>query len=154
MREVAEEGEDEGNTSDLSPYHSDSDSAVMMSGNSPYISKAARYNFLLRSVRLRSKHNVRASILASSLSEVNLDSTLQFSGRVSTSTGPPSFVLHSSRYIYCPIICRVVSFLCKLWNLLFKTRPGVFSWPRKKVVNFSLIAPLKTRGGCIFLKVT
>ena len=70
MREVTEEGEDEGHTSDLSPYHSDSDSAVMMSGNSPFISKAQRYNFLSRSVRLGSKHNVRASILASSLSQV------------------------------------------------------------------------------------
>ena len=39
MKEVAAEGEDEGQHSDLSPYHSDSDSAVMMSGNSPYISK-------------------------------------------------------------------------------------------------------------------
>jgi len=40
-----------------------------------------------------SKHNVRASILASSLSEVNLE---LHSSRASTSTGPPSFVLHSS----------------------------------------------------------
>ena len=100
MREVADEGEDEGNTSDLSPYHSDSDSAVMMSGNSPYICKAARYNFLSRSVTLGSKHNVRASILASSLSEVHLDSSLQFPISAlapSTSTGPPSIVLQSSR---------------------------------------------------------
>lgn len=93
MKEVADEGEDEGHTSDLSPYQSDSDSAVMMSGNSPFISKAQRYNFLSRSVRLGSKHNVRASILASSLSEVNLE---LHSSRASTSTGPPSFVLHSS----------------------------------------------------------
>merc|ERR1719205_321974 len=93
MREVTEEGEDEGHTSDLSPYHSDSDSAVMMSGNSPFISKAQRYNFLSRSVRLGSKHNVRASILASSLSQTTLE---LHSSRASTSTGPPSFVLHSS----------------------------------------------------------
>merc|ERR1719373_687894 len=93
MKEVADEGEDEGHTSDLSPYHSDSDSAVMMSGNSPFITKAQRYNFLSRSVRIGSKHNVRASILASSLSEVNLE---LHSSRVSSSTGPPSFVLHSS----------------------------------------------------------
>ena len=39
MREVREEVDDEGQHSDLSPYHSDSDSAVMMSGNSPFISK-------------------------------------------------------------------------------------------------------------------
>merc|ERR1712038_344234 len=85
---------EEGDTSDLSPYHSDDcDSAVMMSGNSPFISKTARYNFLSRSVRMGSKHNVRASILASSLSEVNLE---LHSSRASTSTGPPSFVLHSS----------------------------------------------------------
>jgi len=93
MREVTEEGEDEGNISD-SPYHSDEGdcSSVMMSGNSPFISKAARYNFLSRSVRLGSKHNVRASILASSLSQVNLEL-----GSVrGSSTGPPSFVLHSS----------------------------------------------------------
>ena len=94
MKEVSDDME-EGDTSDLSPYHSDDcDSAVMMSGNSPFISKTARYNFLSRSVRMGSKHNVRASILASSLSEVNLE---LHSSRASTSTGPPSFVLHSSR---------------------------------------------------------
>ena len=39
--------EDDG--SDVSGYHSDSDSAIMMSGNSPYVSKHARFNFLTRS---------------------------------------------------------------------------------------------------------
>merc|ERR1719379_3175529 len=72
MKEVNDDI-DTADTSDISPYHSDNDSAVMMSGNSPFISKAARYNFLSRSVRMGSKHNVRASILASSLSEVNLE---------------------------------------------------------------------------------
>ena len=33
----------------VSGYHSDSDSTVMMSGNSPFVSKTARYNFLTRS---------------------------------------------------------------------------------------------------------
>jgi len=46
MKEVAEGEED---SSDISGYHSDSDSAIMMSGNSPYVSKRARYNFLSRS---------------------------------------------------------------------------------------------------------
>ena len=46
MKEVAEDEED---SSDISGYHSDSDSAIMMSGNSPYVSKIARYNFLSRS---------------------------------------------------------------------------------------------------------
>lgn len=32
-------------------YHSDSESCVMTSGNSPFISKEARYNFLSRSGR-------------------------------------------------------------------------------------------------------
>lgn len=36
-------------SSDVSGYHSDSDSAVMASGNSPFLSKSARYNFLSRS---------------------------------------------------------------------------------------------------------
>ena len=53
MREVAEdkepEDEDGGNGSDISGYHSDSESAVMTSGNSPFISKEARYSFLSRS---------------------------------------------------------------------------------------------------------
>ena len=49
----------------------------------------------VRSVRMGSKHNVRASILASSLSEVNLE---LHSSRASHSTGPPSLVLHSSRW--------------------------------------------------------
>ena len=43
-------GNGEGNTSDISAgYHSDSESCVMTSGNSPFISKEARYNFLSRS---------------------------------------------------------------------------------------------------------
>lgn len=46
MKEVTEDDED---SSDISGYHSDSDSAIMMSGNSPYVSKRARYNFLTRS---------------------------------------------------------------------------------------------------------
>lgn len=45
MKEV---GEDE-DSSDISGYHSDSDSAIMMSGNSPYVTKRARHNFLTRS---------------------------------------------------------------------------------------------------------
>lgn len=55
MREVstdqgrdAEEDATE-DSSDVSGYHSDSDSAVMASGNSPFVSKSARYNFLSRS---------------------------------------------------------------------------------------------------------
>ena len=55
MKEVAEEVAEDNeetncsNGSDYSGYHSDSDSTVMMSGNSPFISKMARYNFLSRS---------------------------------------------------------------------------------------------------------
>lgn len=53
MKEVAEDKDDdedvEGNASDISGYHSDSESAVMTSGNSPFISKEARYSFLSRS---------------------------------------------------------------------------------------------------------
>ena len=47
--EEEEEEEVEEENSDISGYHSDSDSTVMMSGNSPFISKTARYNFLSRS---------------------------------------------------------------------------------------------------------
>ena len=53
LKEAVEEdgeptiGEDE--ESDVSGYHSDSDSAIMMSGNSPYVTKHARFNFLTRS---------------------------------------------------------------------------------------------------------
>merc|ERR1719400_3002722 len=117
MKEVTEdkgsvEEEDGGNGSDISGYHSDSESAVMTSGNSPFISKEARYSFLSRSVRLGSKHNVRASILASSLC---LDSaSLRDAGSIKSHscagsvsgrslsegrrplTGPPSLVIHSS----------------------------------------------------------
>jgi hypothetical protein len=50
MKEVSEDREDDGgNSSDISGYHSDSESAVMTSGNSPFISKEARYSFLSRS---------------------------------------------------------------------------------------------------------
>ncbi len=51
MREVSEDAlhREDSEGSDYSGYHSDSDSTVMMSGNSPFISKSARYNFLSRS---------------------------------------------------------------------------------------------------------
>ena len=53
MREVSSdqghEEEELEDSSDVSGYHSDSDSAVMASGNSPFFSKSARYNFLSRS---------------------------------------------------------------------------------------------------------
>ena len=58
MREVAEDKDEDfdgGNGSDISGYHSDSESAVMTSGNSPFISKEARYSFLSRSGRLTDK---------------------------------------------------------------------------------------------------
>ncbi|XP_043221769.1 uncharacterized protein LOC122381546, partial [Amphibalanus amphitrite] len=48
MRDVSGDQE-ESDGSDISGYHSDSDSAIMTSGNSPYVSKSARYNFLYRS---------------------------------------------------------------------------------------------------------
>merc|ERR1719278_553613 len=117
MKEVSEDKEDDGEGSDISGYHSDSESAVMTSGNSPFISKEARYSFLSRSVRLGSKHNVRASILASSLcldsaslrggsiKSVSLAGSViahSLTGRRSLSEGrrpvpgPPSLVIHSS----------------------------------------------------------
>ena len=49
MKEVSEDLEEEGEGSDISGYHSDSESAVMTSGTSPFISKEARYSFLSRS---------------------------------------------------------------------------------------------------------
>ena len=54
MKEVADDNDvdpddETGNGSDISGYHSDSESAVMTSGNSPFISKEARYSFLSRS---------------------------------------------------------------------------------------------------------
>lgn len=45
MKEIAEDED----SSDISGYHSDSDSAIMMSGNSPYVTKRARHNFISRS---------------------------------------------------------------------------------------------------------
>jgi len=48
MKEVAEDED----SSDISGYHSDSDSAIMMSGNSPYVTKRARHNFISRSGKL------------------------------------------------------------------------------------------------------
>ena len=44
-RESLEEDDDDGEED----ARSDSDSTVMMSGNSPFVSKSARYNFLQRS---------------------------------------------------------------------------------------------------------
>jgi len=56
MKEVAEDED----SSDISGYHSDSDSAIMMSGNSPYVTKRARHNFISRSgkfIRLGTAHS-------------------------------------------------------------------------------------------------
>lgn len=49
LRLMKEFSDDDQDSSDISGYHSDSDSAIMMSGNSPYVSKNSRYNFLYRS---------------------------------------------------------------------------------------------------------
>ncbi|XP_065210500.1 uncharacterized protein LOC135838697 [Planococcus citri] len=61
MKEVAEDED----SSDISGYHSDSDSAIMMSGNSPYVSKRARHNFLTRSVRSSSNCSARTRLILS-----------------------------------------------------------------------------------------
>ncbi|XP_069166282.1 uncharacterized protein [Procambarus clarkii] len=55
-------GGDDDDGSDVSGYHSDSDSAIMMSGNSPYVTKHARFNFLTRSVRDRARVGQRSSL--------------------------------------------------------------------------------------------
>jgi hypothetical protein len=61
MREVSSDqghqDEDLEDSSDVSGYHSDSDSAVMMSGNSPFVSNSARYNFLSRSGKKKNMYN-------------------------------------------------------------------------------------------------
>ena len=82
---------DGGGSSDNSGYHSDSDSTVMMSGNSPFISKSARYNFLSRSGKsiLILKKNVLGSssnwsencklgIFSSSFQHVKINQNLNF----------------------------------------------------------------------------
>lgn len=66
MKEVAED--DGGDSSDISGYHSDSDSAIMMSGNSPYVTKRARHNFLTRSVRSGSNRSGRTGLVLSGTS--------------------------------------------------------------------------------------
>ena len=44
------DGDSNSASSDISGgYHSDSDSTIMMSGNSPFVSKSAKHNFLQRS---------------------------------------------------------------------------------------------------------
>ncbi|XP_018015044.1 uncharacterized protein LOC108671954 [Hyalella azteca] len=92
LREALEEtgydlmaDDDEG--SDVSGYHSDSDSTIMMSGNSPYITKHARFNFLTRSVRDRSHVGTRmalpmsgSTIASSALSSSALSSSQTSSG--------------------------------------------------------------------------
>jgi hypothetical protein len=70
MKEVSEDKDEEledgmGTGSDISGYHSDSESAVMTSGNSPFISKAARYSFLSRSGRsFKTKQKRQADVRA------------------------------------------------------------------------------------------
>ena len=48
------EDEEEERSSDISGYHSETDSAIMMTGNSPFVSKNARTNFLQRSGQFHS----------------------------------------------------------------------------------------------------
>ncbi|XP_013781314.1 uncharacterized protein LOC106465625 [Limulus polyphemus] len=70
MKEVADDDDDD--SSDISGYHSDSDSAiVMMSGNSPYASGNRQYNIFNRSVKASTNTNSRTRYLL----------TLQFSSR-------------------------------------------------------------------------
>ena len=54
LEEKSESGDVDADVDDLEEdysggYHSDSESCVMTSGNSPFISKEARFNFLSRS---------------------------------------------------------------------------------------------------------
>ena len=51
--DTRENDDDEDDEEENLSYHSDSDSTVMMSGNSPFVSKAARYNFLSRSSKYK-----------------------------------------------------------------------------------------------------
>ncbi|KAK8740905.1 hypothetical protein OTU49_002767, partial [Cherax quadricarinatus] len=74
--------EDEG--SDVSGYHSDSDSAIMMSGNSPYVSKHARFNFLTRSVRDRARVGHRSSLPFTTAGLVSAASSAASSGSSDT----------------------------------------------------------------------
>ncbi|XP_014282094.1 uncharacterized protein [Halyomorpha halys] len=60
--ELMKEAGDDEDSSDISGYHSDSDSAIMMSGNSPYVTKRARHNFLTRSVRSSSNRSGRTCL--------------------------------------------------------------------------------------------
>ena len=58
MREVSSDDQaEDDDSSDVSGYHSDSDSTVMASGNSPFVSKSARYNFLTRSGKKKTQQN-------------------------------------------------------------------------------------------------
>ncbi|TRY74938.1 hypothetical protein TCAL_04579 [Tigriopus californicus] len=88
--------DEEDSNSDYSGYHSDTDSAVMMSGNSPFISKDARYSFLQRSVRSGSKHNLLTAISTENLRPIS-ESTLQ-STRPDVSSHTPTRVneIHAS----------------------------------------------------------
>ncbi|XP_023328547.1 uncharacterized protein LOC111701481 isoform X2 [Eurytemora carolleeae] len=96
IREIKEEEEEVAEPgSDISGYHSDSDSAIMMSGNSPFVSKNARSNFLLRSVRVGSKDKPLISIkeepgyLSSSSGFSSLPPSASLNPSPSTSSASP-----------------------------------------------------------------
>ncbi|KAK2709272.1 uncharacterized protein LOC136027141 [Artemia franciscana] len=64
MKEVSVDFDCDDDSSDVSGYHSDSDSVIMMAtGNSPFVSKAARANFLTRSVRNLDRIGARNSLI-------------------------------------------------------------------------------------------
>jgi hypothetical protein len=73
IREVKEDEEEERN-SDISGYHSETDSAIMMTGNSPFVTKNARTNFLQRSGACVSSFLLKSSFIVRSVYSVPFSS--------------------------------------------------------------------------------
>ena len=87
-------------------YHSDSDSTVMMSGNSPFISKDARYNFLQRSGEFRKRVGVRFPGLGN------------WQSRISCEKLPALSRVDISRFW--------LNALCTFWLLVKRKSAGIF----------------------------
>ncbi|XP_060880536.1 uncharacterized protein LOC132952291 [Metopolophium dirhodum] len=98
MKEVAEDED----SSDISGYHSDSDSAIMMSGNSPYVTKRARHNFISRSVRSSSNHSTRTRLVMSTGSS----SASPPDGGESSTTATPNWEWSTEKSMNTLTCCR------------------------------------------------
>lgn len=133
MREVStDQGHDEEeleDSSDVSGYHSDSDSAIMASGNSPFFSKSARYNFLSRSGKFlsRERRETCLSFLRFSAGVVVLHAALScwlpdfMRGCLALNTIQPRFLIFIPGRPTPRFLCPNLTIIIIIYNVFFSS---------------------------------